>query len=326
MGVSGRQKSAGPRHVTNVVLALLVVLTTFACAKPRSLVDTRLGPGPAIRVGLPTGEIIELGLEHYIVGSVVAEADFRGLDAVAAGRVARVQAILARTYALANRDRHDDEGFDLCATTHCQVYHPDGGTDWRVGALTLQAARATAGLVIVHDGRPINAVYHANCGGHTSDAAVPWGGDTPSYLTGTADTYCALDNPVPWRFRTSLTEVESALAADAQTRVAKLRAVRVVTYDGAGRAVDVSIEGREQRVVSGAKLRAVLVEHFGSRSIDSTLFTVSTSDGVIAFEGRGFGHGVGLCQRGARARAEQGHTPDDILAHYYPGTSVRRYY
>ena len=318
--------SARRARTRSLVLALVLALTGFACAKPRPPLDARIGPEPSIKVGLPSGAVVEIGLEHYIVGSIVAEADFRGLDPLAAGRVARVQAILARTYALANRNRHEDAGFDLCATTHCQVYHPGGATDSPVGTLAQTAARATAGLVIVHEARPINAVYHANCGGHTSDAAVPWGGDTPPYLTGVTDTFCALDDPAPWQFETTLTSLEAALAADSLTRVRNLQAVRVTTYDGAGRAVTVSIEGRERRVVSGAKLRAVLVSHFGFRSIDSTLFTVRTSEEAIAFEGRGFGHGVGLCQRGARARAEQGHTLDSILSHYYPGTDVRRYY
>ena len=303
-----------------------VTLTAFACAKPRPVADVPATPEVGIRVGLPDGTLAELDLERYIVGTIAAEADFRGLDQTAAGRVARVQAILTRTYALANRGRHADEGFDLCSTTHCQMYDARGAVNSPVAALVAEATRATAGLVIVHDDRPINAVYHANCGGHTSDAAVPWGGDTPPYLTGVSDPFCALADPATWQFETRLAALETALATNALTRVDNLHTIEVSRYDPAGRAVIVAIDGRRRRFVSGATLRAVLAAQFGARTFASTLFTVQTSYGMVRFEGRGFGHGVGLCQRGARVRAEQGHTIEQILLHYYPGTAVRRYY
>ncbi len=313
-------------RLASAIFVLVVSSATFACVIPRPPVAVGLTPKVAIKVRLPTGVLADLKLERYIVGSITAEADFRGIEPIAAGRMARVQAILTRTYALANRNRHRREGFDLCSTTHCQVYNPTVGSNSWVRTLAQKAARTTAGLVIMYNDRPINAVYHANCGGHTSDATVPWGGVTPPYLRGVNDTFCALKDTSPWRFEASLTALETALAADALTRVVSLRIIRVMTYDDAGRAVEVAIEGQDRRVVSGEKLRSVLAEHFGYRSIASTLFRLSVSDNAIIFKGRGFGHGVGLCQRGTRARAQGGHTTNAILSHYYPGTVVKRYY
>ena len=290
------------------------------------MIDVPTAPEVRIRIGLSNGDLLELELERYLSGTVLAEADFRGLNMTVAARVAQVQAILARTYALANQARHSDEGFDLCSTTHCQVYDLRASSESPVRKMVEDAVRATAGLTILHDNRPINAVYHANCGGHTSDAAVPWGGNTPPYLTGVTDPFCVRHDPALWQFESRLDALEIALASNELTRVDDLREIAVSHYDSAGRAVTVKIEGRERRLVSGSKLRAVLAAHFGVRSMDSTLFTVRTTDGMVKFEGRGFGHGVGLCQRGARARAEQGHLVDEILLHYYPGTVLGSYY
>lgn len=317
-------RHAGARtHLAPILAASLGGLTVMGCAG--AAVDLHPVPGRPLRVQLESGKVVSLPLERYLIGSIVAEADFRGLDPDAARRVAEIQAVLVRTYALANTGRHGAEGFDLCATTHCQVYDPDGGSDERVRELARSAARNTAGLVLVHGDRPINAVYHAHCGGHTSDASVPWGGAAPPYLRGVPDPFCVREDPAPWRFEASLKALEKALARTPRTRVAGLEAIRILATDAAGRAVEVVLDGDEHRTVRGERLRAVLVSTFGVRSIRSTHFKLHRAGAMIAFEGRGFGHGVGLCQRGARVRARHGHTVEAVLAHYYPGTHLERY-
>ena len=238
----------------------------------------------------------------------MGEADFRGLSPTAGGRVARVQSILARTYALANRGRHADEGFDLCSTTHCQVYNPRGAADSPVFALVAEATRATAAWSSpTRTGRSMPST-NANCGGHTSDAAVPWGGDTPPYLTGVNDSFCALADPAEWQFEIELVAFEAALATNSLTRVDDLHTIEVASYDPAGRAVTVSIEGQERRLVSGAKLRAVLAAQFGARSFASTLFTVRTPTAWYGLRGGALGMGLD-CASGVRWLAPSGDTP-----------------
>ena len=163
------------RHALPILLGLLV--GTSCVANPPRL-DPVPPSDPVVRIELtPGGAVVMLGLEDYVIGSILAEADVRGLGANAAQRVAQVQAVLARTYALANRTRHAHEGFDLCSTTHCQVYRPPDALSARGESLARSASRVTAGLVITYDGLPINALFHADCGGSTSDATVAWVGD-----------------------------------------------------------------------------------------------------------------------------------------------------
>ncbi len=310
-------------------LVLMTVLVS-ACVSPRPRLDPTGPIDTTVQIGLAEGgDVVTLPLERYVTGSVLAEADFRGLDPDSARRVAAVQAILARTYALANTGRHAHEGFQLCATTHCQVYRPAEQFPDALTALVVESVRATAGLVMSHNGRPINAVFHADCGGGTSDASVPWGGSVPPYLRGIADPFCIRDDPTPWRFEAERSAVILALAADDRTSVgSEIAEIQVTEQDPAGRAVQVRLLGIDGQSVTvrGETFRSALVARFGLRSIKSTRFSIVDAGDHFVVEGRGFGHGVGLCQRGAAARAQDRHSPEDILTHYYPGALLTRYH
>jgi stage II sporulation protein D len=314
------------RHVLPILLGLLV--GTSCVANPPHL-DPVPPSNPVVRVELtPGGPVVTLDLEEYVVGSILAEADIRGLDANAAQRVAQVQAILARTYALANRTRHAHEEFDLCSTTHCQVYRSPEALSVPASNLARSASRATSGLVISYDGLPINALFHADCGGGTSDATVPWGGPTPPYLKAVGDAFCLRDNPTRWQFTVDRTDLQGALNHDPRTRVGThLDTVKTTEKDQAGRVVSVVISGEKSGpAVRGEVLRQLLNERFGSQSIKSTRFTLARRGDQFVFEGQGWGHGIGLCQRGAAARARAGHSVAQILRHYYSGASLTQYY
>ena len=311
-------------------LLILVTLSATACVSPRPRLDTGRPVEPTVQVRLSEGgDIVTLQLEQYVIGSVLAEADFRGLDAPAAEHVAAVQSVLARTYALANLDRHAREGYQLCATTHCQVYRSAARFPDTLTAQVVDSVRRTTGLVMSHGGHPINAVFHADCGGGTSDASIPWGGSAPPYLRGIVDSYCVRDSPPPWRFEATRSDLLAALNADRRTAIGpELEQVEVTERDPAGRAVRVRLLGPKGRevIVRGEVFRAALNDQFGFRSFRSTRFSILDDGQKFIAEGRGFGHGVGLCQRGAGARAQQGHTPEQILISYYPGAVLTRYY
>jgi stage II sporulation protein D len=313
------------RHIVPIFLGLLV---GTSCIANRPRLDPKPPSDPLVRIELaPEGAVVTVDVEEYVVGSILAEADIRGLDADAAERVARVQAILARTYALANRQRHAHEGFDLCSTTHCQVYRPPDTLSKDNLDLAASAAQATAGLVITNEGLPINALFHADCGGSTSDAAVAWGGPTPPYLRAIGDAFCLRETPTTWRFTLDGADLLGALNHDQRTRVgAHLDALETTEEDRAGRVVSVVIRGERTVSVRGEKLRQVLTGRFGPHSIRSARFSVERRGDQFVFEGRGWGHGIGLCQRGASARARAGHAAAEIFHHYYPGTSLTQYY
>ena len=128
--------------------------------------------------------INELNLEDYLRGVVPAEMGPRAFPALEA---LKAQAVAARTYAVAHLGEHDEEGYDLCATTQCQVYKGAAAED----PLSDRAVTETAGEVLVWQGRLVDARYHSTCGGHTEDAAVSFPGLEAPYLRGVACRHTA---------------------------------------------------------------------------------------------------------------------------------------
>ena len=276
-----------------------------------------------VRIGGPGTPVAEIPLEDYVRGAVHTEVPLGGLPRDAAMRMAEVQSILARTYAIANRHRHEAEGFDLCATTHCQVFHTAPSDDTEVETLIAEAVERTRGLVVMHDGHVVNALFHADCGGATSAAETVWGGVAPSYLRGVDDPYCQMPEPRRWSVTLGASEAQQALNRDPHTHVGNaLHAIEVAERDRAGRATRILLDGERTTSVRGERFRRVLVRTLGPSAVRSTLLDIERVGDDYVLSGTGFGHGVGVCQIGALARARAGHDPADILAHYYPDTSV----
>ena len=260
-----------------------------------------------------------------MLATVLAEFAPPGGDLTRVDRMIEVQSIINRTFALAHGGRHAAAGFDVCASTHCQVYRsvPSAVAPWM--GVSAEAVRRTAGTVLWFDNGPARAVYHADCGGHTSGAAEVWGGAAPSYLSALADGGPAASVHARWEFRAERNALRRALNADRRTAVGgRFDMVHVLERDNAGRAVLVLLQGERQPLVRGGELRDVLVRTFGARSVRSTLFEVTRDGGGFVFQGRGFGHGVGLCQAGAFARIKAGASPGEVLSRYFPGTKLIR--
>jgi stage II sporulation protein D len=276
-----------------------------------------------------------VSLEDYVRGSAISEFAPAAGDLETVGRMLEVQAILARTFALAHMGRHGREGFDLCATTHCQLFDPTRLRSSRWSAAVSTAVRKTAGIVLGFGGRPAQALFHADCGGHTSAAVDVWGGDARAYLVARADDGPAANAHAAWSYRASAAAIAKVLNGDARTRVAgRVTAIEVVGRDGGGRAARIAIHGETARtraedgagrvsIVRGDVFRQVLARAFGPRAIRSTRFDVRSERDGFLFSGWGFGHGVGLCQAGALARIASGASPGDVIRFYYPGGSLQ---
>ena len=297
-----------------------------AAAPARTGVETHI---PASRISLRVqvaesrDAVRHVGLEDYVLAAVVSELALSGA-APEVERMLEVQAVVARTYALANRNRHAREGFDLCSTTHCQLFQPSRLKTSRSTATAAAAVRRSAGTVVWHGGAPATAMFHADCGGHTSTSVAAWGGTSRPYLKAVRDDGPAASAHARWSYPIAITAVVDALNTDPRTRVgARLDTIRIVDRDASGRAATVALHGTQERLVRGEDLRSILTRRFGVRSIRSTLFDVRRDGMSFVFDGRGFGHGVGLCQAGALARIRAGATAADVLRHYYPGTTLR---
>ncbi len=270
-----------------------------------------------------SGQIRRVALDAYLRDVVAAEIAVAPADAAIALPVYEAQAIIARTYAARSRGRHAREGFDLCSTTHCQVYREGHATRSRWAAVVAQAVERTRGTVLLHEGRPIEAVFHAHCGGHTSAAADVWRSSTAPYLAGTADPFCVRERPLQWTWRLAVGTLLQVLNRGPLTSVgARLDGIQVVRRDTGGRAAEVLLSGARGPIVTGEQFRLAVLATQGAASLRSTRFDVRRVGGDLVFEGTGAGHGVGLCQTGLIGRIRAGQTPRDALAAYYRGVRL----
>lgn len=269
------------------------------------------------------GRVSGVPLEDYVLATVLAEVAPPAEPADAALRIFEVQAIVARSYATARLGRHRAEGFDVCDTTHCQVYDPARLRTSKLAPLAREAVRRTASRILSYADRPAEALFHADCGGHTASAGAVWGGQAVPYLLPRADE---LDSSVHrrWKWSASTDGLRAALAADTRTDVGRrLTGITVAARDESGRARQIALAGDTPRTVRGEDFRMAIVRVLGIRTIQSTRMSITRSGATYVFEGSGFGHGVGLCQAGAAARARRGETTVAILAVYFAGTRLQ---
>ncbi len=264
-----------------------------------------------------------IALEDYVASAIISEFAPSSGDSDVVERMFEVQAIVSRTYALAHAGRHAREGFDLCSTTHCQLFDPSRLRTSRWANASEQAVRKTAGEVLVYGAAPADAMFHADCGGRTSAPPSVWGGASLPYLPSAVDDGPAEAAHTTWRYEVSRDALIRALNADRRTRVGdRLDSIEVLDRDAAGRAERVALHARIESIQRGEVLREVLGRNLGARTVRSTWFDVDREGLTFVFTGRGFGHGVGLCQAGALARVRAGEKLRAILQHYFPGTRL----
>lgn len=326
---------------TRWVLTTAILLVMAGCATRSPRPPVRQGPAPSapsapVRPGSDRPLRIEVGargsgrvqavpLEAYVRDVVVSEISVVPGDAALAPAVYEAQAIVARTYAVGGRGRHGADGFDLCSTTHCQVYRPESWRQSRWAEVVDTAVARSRGLILLWERRPIEAVFHAHCGGHTSAAVDVWRGGNAPYLRAVADPYCVRERPARWSWRTALADLRTALNLRPRTVVGeRLDGVQVVRRDAGGRASDVLLSGARAPVVSGEDMRLAVLARYGASSLQSTRFEVRRERDAVVFEGAGAGHGVGLCQTGLIGRVRARQTPVAVLETYYPGARVGR--
>lgn len=315
----------------NLILVLIAAgsLLSLCCSAPptRATLPSARAAGPAtIRVGVKEGNRItirKVPFETYVQAAILSEFAPPNGDPQTVERMLEVQAVIGRTYAIAHLNRHAAEGFDVCATTHCQLFEPSRLTSSRWAAQSAEAVRHTTGTVLWFRNGPADALFHADCGGRTSRADDVWSGVGQPYLVSINDNGPAAKAHATWRYETTEAALIAALNKDPRTRVgATLRNIEVLDRDEVGRADRLAIRGSQERVIRGEELRDVLSQSFGSRAVRSTWFEIRHSASSYIFDGRGYGHGVGLCQAGALARIRAGAKLPAVLQQYFPGTRL----
>ena len=278
-----------------------------------------------------------VGLEDYVAAVVASEMgrrDSREAEAL------RAQAVVSRTYALRNMGRWRDQGFDLYATVADQAY---GG----IGAetpLAREAAEATRGEVVTYGGAPIDAFFFSTCGGRTATGTEVFRAADRPYLQSVSDiapdglAYCRGSPRFHWTEVWTGDELGATLAQTVPavlglpdrggSTVSNVRVVQRSASDRVAR-LEITLNGRAV-TVEERQVRQVLRSPSGGmlRSAAFTLSADRARGGIIRLEadGVGAGHGVGFCQWGAVGRARMGQGYRQIVAAYYPGTSVQRLY
>ena len=232
----------------------------------------------------------------------------------------QAQSVAARTFALKNRKRHSAEGFDLCNTSHCQVYEGMSADM----LMTTEAVNRTRGEVLFHKGAIIDALFHTDSGGMTEASENVWGSSVP-YLRSVTELQTQTH---PWNRTVSMSEFEEKLEKNGRA-FGSLKEIRLSpltigkgSYDRSpsGRVRSAEFIGTKGRVtLSGNDLRSMF-------SLPSTLFNVRSGRADVIFSGYGSGHGLGLSQWGAKELADKGKSYKDILYHYYTGVTIEKLY
>lgn len=262
-------------------------------------------------------------LEDYVAGVVDSEmpAEF-GLEA------RKAQAIVARSYALAQMQTAGRGTlFDLYATTRSQKYN---GRRYRSGDGRLlagdstesrQIAYETAGMICTYRGKLFCTYYSAVCGGSTSQGSDFFSDAAPPHRS-VACTWCS-ESPL-YRWQATFTNTDLQIRIQKYwlgqgTRFGTLKDVKVGAVPHAGGVSDVSMsDGRQNLTLSATAFRRVI----GTSELYSHHFQIERDRTSWVFKGAGHGHGVGLCQWGARGLARAGKNYLQILAQYYPGSQV----
>ncbi len=261
-----------------------------------------------IPVVLPEGRIEAMELEEYVARVVLGEMplDFE-VEAL------KAQAVAVRTYTMRRVERGDKHDGAVCTDYTCcqaygdpEVFLEEGGSQERLNRL-YEAVKQTAGQVLCYEGQLISATYFASAGGSTEDAAAVWGSSIP-YLVPVSSPDDGLEQQRFFKSEQFQARLGVTLEGNPKEWFGK------ITYTPGGGVDSVMIGGKSY---SGVKLRSLL-------GLRSTVFSITAEENGVRFQTRGFGHRVGMSQYGADAMAVTGSSYNQILAHYYPGTTLTK--
>ncbi len=236
----------------------------------------------------------------------------------------RALAILARTYALNGTHYAAAPGHlaaELCDSTECQAMRLEP-----TSPAVEDATRATAGETLWFGAGRAEVFFSQNCGGLTEDAGAVWAKlrGTP-YLHSHADPYCSRRDAAAWHAEVPLTLLTEIAQTQNWRIPAQVVSARVAERSTSHRALQVAFTGSEGKtaILSATSLRFGIGRALGWDRVRSDAYELGARNGALVFDGRGHGHGVGLCQAGATEMAFEGKTAREILAFYFPGTAVR---
>jgi len=253
-----------------------------------------------------------LGLEDYVRGVLYHEVSDRWpMEAL------KAQALATRSYALYQMENNKAKPFDVTSDIYSQVYGGRSAERYR----TNLAVDQTEGEVLTFQGKILPAYFHANSGGYTEDASELWKHDMAP-LKGVRSEFSRYSPHYVWKKNFQSSEIQKKLNANGY-QLGLIKDIQVLERNRSGRIRKLEIATRDGQTVTiaGKDFRNII----GPNLIRSNNYDVMMKGYYFDLFGKGWGHGVGMCQWGAREMARQHYTYRDILSHYYPQTLVQDY-
>jgi len=263
--------------------------------------------------------INKIDIEEYLYGVVGKETDknypFEALKA---------QSICSRTIALKKiyENKEKNLPFDITSTMFHQVYGSCEDDE------VIKSVEETKGEVLLYNDKIPDIFFHACCGGKTVSPSEIWEGSNILYIKGVDDPYCESSPYTNWERKFSKMELSKIL--DLQ----EIKEIKISEKDSSGRAKKVKIflsngkiiylTGHQLRMNINSKTTNIIFKN--PKLLPSTLFSIENTKDEIIFLGKGYGHGVGMCQWGAKVMAEKGFSYKEILSHYFPLLEIKNIY
>ena len=289
--------------------------------------------------------INELPLENYLKCVATSE-----MSALCPEEFLKAQFIVARSWLLANIERkHVHLGFDICNDDCCQRYQGILNTTNKSNKIS----ELTFGQVITFDDKICDARYSKSCGGVTENFENVWGGNKISYLSSINDrnskgiSYCSTDI-IPesslkayigtidedgkyyrWIYTINDKDLIHSLKVNFSLDIKKVLEITPVKIGASGRIIKLkivflNIENGTQNIEINSEYE--IRKNLSPSFLYSSAFTINKINNEFILEGKGWGHGVGLCQIGALGMAISKKSTTSILNHYFPGTKINTIY
>ncbi len=252
----------------------------------------------------------EIDVEDYLKGVLPSEMNPAWpLEAL------KAQAVVSRTYAIFKNIENKDFPFTLSSDVGSQVYRGKSAEH----ASTNRAAEKTRGEILTHGGRIFPTFFHSTCGGATTRSDYQWKIESHPSLKGVECPYCQASPFYLWKAEFSAAQIQRLLAKKGKS-VSNIQEIKAEKVDASSRprVFAVRHDGGTLEIQAN-EFRQIL----GADRMRSTKVTVTRVGEQFLFRGRGWGHGVGMCQFGAKQLAELGYDYADILRYYYPDSEIR---
>ncbi|MFH0731826.1 MAG: SpoIID/LytB domain-containing protein [Candidatus Omnitrophota bacterium] len=248
-----------------------------------------------------------LGIEDYIKGVLYHEISNKWpMEAI------KAQAVTSRTFAIYQAQQNAGNDYYLNADVKSQVYRGVFAEKYR----TDKAVDQTKGEILICGNKILPAFFHSTCGGSTENVSNLWKVSSKA-LKGIRCSFCGNAPLFNWKAAIPLTEIADKISKT-KGRISQIQTINILSRNRSGRVSNVKIIADKNIVISAKDLREIL----SPRIIRSTNFVVTIIGDAAVFHGRGWGHGVGMCQWGTFAMAKKGYDYKQILEYYYPKAEV----